>query len=137
MNDLVGLNRDTAHANEALDKPDQKAIQERIDLIQSTVSLSRNIIGKVASAQQQAAADKMKSATTAEDRLAALIEYKSWDVGGDKRIMADVAAGLIAVGLGAWAGRLQSVWSPIPRPTMRSKKSAITPTSRLAMLLMT
>jgi filamentous hemagglutinin len=104
VNDLVGLNRDTAHANEALDKPDQKAIQERIDLIQSTVSLSRNIIGKVANAQQQAAADKMKSATTAEDRLAALIEYKSWDVGGDKRIMADVAAGLIAVGLGGVGG---------------------------------
>jgi filamentous hemagglutinin len=104
VNDLVGLNRDTANANEGLDKPDQKAIQERIDLIQSTVSLSRNIIGKVANAQQQAAADKMKSATTAEERLAALIEYKSWDVGGDKRIMADVAAGLIAVGLGGVGG---------------------------------
>jgi filamentous hemagglutinin len=104
VNDLVGLNRDTAHANEALDKPDQKAIQERIDLIQSTVSLSRNIIGKVANAQQQAAADKMKAATTDEERLAALIELKSWEVGGEKRIMADVAAGLIAVGLGGVGG---------------------------------
>jgi filamentous hemagglutinin len=104
VNDLVGLNRDTAHANEALDKPDQKAIQERIDLIQSTVSLSRNIIGKVANAQQQAAADKMKSATTDEERKAAFDEYTSWAVGGDKRIMADVAAGLIAVGLGGVGG---------------------------------
>ncbi len=104
VNDLVGLNRDTAHANEALDKPDQQAIQERIDLIQSTVSLSRNIIGKVANAQQQAAADKMKSATTDEERKAAFDEYTSWAVGGDKRIMADVAAGLIAVGLGAVGG---------------------------------
>jgi len=104
VNDLVGLNRDTAHANEALDKPDQKAIQERIDLIQSTVSLSRNIIGKVANAQQQAAAEKMKAATTDEERLAALIELKSWEVGGEKRIMADVAAGLIAVGLGGVGG---------------------------------
>lgn len=104
VNDLVGLNRDTAHANEALDKPDQQAIQERIDLIQSTVSLSRNIIGKVANAQQQAAADKMKSATTDEERKAAFDEYTSWAVGGDKRIMADVAAGLIAVGLGGVGG---------------------------------
>ncbi|WP_454835974.1 two-partner secretion domain-containing protein [Pseudomonas lini] len=104
VNDLIGLNRDTANANEALDKPDQKAIQERIDLIQSTVSLSRNIIGKVANALQQAAADKVKTAKTEEERQAAINEYNSWAVGGDKRIMADVASGLIAVGLGGVGG---------------------------------
>ncbi|WP_256662999.1 hemagglutinin repeat-containing protein [Pseudomonas sp. 91RF] len=103
-NDLVGLNRDTANANQTLDKPDQKAIQERIDLIQSTVSLSKNIIGKVADAKQQAAGEKYQSATTEEERQAAIQEYTSWAPGGDKRIMADVATGLIAVGLGGVGG---------------------------------
>ncbi|WP_415765245.1 hemagglutinin repeat-containing protein [Pseudomonas sp. ZB1P45] len=103
-NDLVGLNRDTANANQTLDKPDEKAIQERIDLIQSTVALSKNIINKVANAQQQAASDKAKSATTEKERQAALNDYNSWGVGGDKRIMADVATGLIAVGLGGVGG---------------------------------
>ncbi|MGU3347441.1 two-partner secretion domain-containing protein [Pseudomonas monsensis] len=103
-NDLVGLNRDTANANQTLDKPDQKAIQERIDLIQSTVALSKNIIGKVANAQQQAAIDKAKLATTEEERQAALADYNSWGVGGDKRFMADIAAGVIAAGLGSVGG---------------------------------
>jgi filamentous hemagglutinin len=103
-NDLIGLNRDTASANQSLDKPDEKAIQERIDLIQSTVALSKNIIGKVASAQQQAASDKVKSATSEKDRQAAIDDYNSWGVGGDKRFMADIAAGVIAASLGSVGG---------------------------------
>ncbi|WP_259696203.1 hemagglutinin repeat-containing protein, partial [Pseudomonas brassicacearum] len=103
-NDLVGLNRDTANANQTLDKPDEKAIQERIDLIQSTVSLSKNIINKVANAQQQAASDKIKSATTEKERQAAIDDYNSWGVGGDKRFMADIAAGVIAAGMGSVGG---------------------------------
>jgi filamentous hemagglutinin len=103
-NDLVGLNRDTANANQTLDKPDEKAIQERIDLIQSTVALSKNIINKVANAQQQAASDKIKSATTEEERQAAINEFDSWRAGGDKRFMADIAAGVIAAGLGSVSG---------------------------------
>ncbi len=103
-NDLVGLNRDTANANQTLDKPDEKAMQERIDLIQSTVALSKNIINKVANAQQQAASDKIKSATTEEERQAAINEFDSWRAGGDKRFMADIAAGVIAAGLGSVSG---------------------------------
>lgn len=103
-NDLVGLNRDTANANQTLDKPDEKAIQERIDLIQSTVALSKNIINKVANAQQQAASDKIKSATSEEERQAAINEFDSWRAGGDKRFMADIAAGVIAAGLGSVGG---------------------------------
>jgi len=103
-NDLVGLNRDTANANQTLDKPDEKAIQERIDLIQSTVALSKNIIGKVANAQQQAAGDRAKAATSEKERQAALDDYNSWGAGGDKRFMADIAAGVIAAGLGSVGG---------------------------------
>ncbi|MFJ3377742.1 hemagglutinin repeat-containing protein, partial [Pseudomonas sp. NPDC086112] len=103
-NDLVGLNRDTANANQTLDKPDEKAIQERIDLIQSTVSLSKDIIGKVANAQQQAASDRAKSASSDKERQAAIDDYNSWGVGGDKRFMADIAAGVIAAGLGSVGG---------------------------------
>nr|WP_256596909.1 MULTISPECIES: hemagglutinin repeat-containing protein [unclassified Pseudomonas] len=103
-NDLVGLNRDTANANQTLDKPDEKAIQERIDLIQSTVALSKNIIGKVANAQQQAAGERAKAATTEKERQAAIDDYNSWGGGGDKRFMADIAAGVIAAGMGSVGG---------------------------------
>ena len=43
-NDLAGLNRDTANANQHLDLPDEKAMQERIDLIQSSAQLSSSVI---------------------------------------------------------------------------------------------
>src|SRR3546814_1810553 len=41
---LVGLNRDTANANRKLDRPDEEAMQERIDLIQSSAQLASGII---------------------------------------------------------------------------------------------
>ncbi|UWF47183.1 hemagglutinin repeat-containing protein [Pseudomonas sp. N3-W] len=103
-NDLVGLNRDTKNANQKLDKPDEKAMQERIDLIQSTVALSKSVIDTVANSQQQAAAERGKAATTDEEKAAARADYDSWNVGGNKRIMADVAAGFIAASLGGVGG---------------------------------
>ena len=102
--DLIGLNRDVANANQTLDKPDDKAIQERIDLIQSTVALSTNVISKIANAQRQAAGEKIKTAKTEEERQAATRDYESWDVGGDKRFMANIASGVIAAGLGGLGG---------------------------------
>ncbi|WP_177035086.1 hemagglutinin repeat-containing protein, partial [Pseudomonas edaphica] len=48
-NDLVGLNRDTQNANKHLDKPDEKAMRERMDLINSSAQLAITIgstIGK-------------------------------------------------------------------------------------------
>lgn len=103
-NDLVGLNRDTANANQALKPPDEKAIQERMALVQGSVALAKNVIGKMANAEQQAAEARARSATNKEERQAAISDRNSWDVGGDKRILADVAAGLIAVSLGDVGG---------------------------------
>ncbi|MBI6631740.1 hemagglutinin repeat-containing protein [Pseudomonas paralactis] len=48
-NDLVGLNRDTQNANKHLDKPDEKAMRELMDLINSSAQLAITIgstIGK-------------------------------------------------------------------------------------------
>lgn len=57
-NDLVGLNRDTANANEHLDKPDQKAMQERMDLIKSSMELTKGIGDAIAAARIKAANDE-------------------------------------------------------------------------------
>ncbi|NWD72291.1 hemagglutinin repeat-containing protein, partial [Pseudomonas gingeri] len=107
-NDLVGLNRDTANANQKLDKPDQKAMQERIDLIQSTVQLSTGIVDAVAKAKSDAAsklAEQAKTdATLVPAANAAAADAASWNIGGDKRIMADIVTGLLAAGLGGAGG---------------------------------
>ncbi|WP_232539756.1 hemagglutinin repeat-containing protein [Pseudomonas chlororaphis] len=105
--DLVGLNRDTANANERIDRPDEKAMQERIDLIQSSVQLASSAIETVAKAKTAAANEQAKKATTPEQKEAAnaaLADAARWNVGGDKRIMADIASGLIAAGLGGAGG---------------------------------
>ncbi|WP_224770977.1 hypothetical protein [Pseudomonas sp. FEN] len=116
-NDLVGLNRDTANANQKLDKPDQKAMQERIDLIQSTVQLATGIVSAVAKAKSDTAnklakeAEESKGvmsdaqlATANATAKAAAADAASWNIGGDKRIMADIATGLLAAGLGGAGG---------------------------------
>ena len=111
-NDLVGLNRDTANANQKLDRPDEKAMQERIDLIQSSAQLASGVIsavGKAKADEAKALADKAKNQTetgspdaagTVLAANAAYTEAQRWQVGGDKRLMADIATGLIAAGLG-------------------------------------
>ncbi|MEX5552016.1 two-partner secretion domain-containing protein [Pseudomonas pergaminensis] len=115
-NDLIGLNRDTANANKLLDRPDEKAMQERIDLIQSSAQLSSSVINKVAEAKASKAAALSKQANeqaeagspdaerTALAANAAYLDAKSWQVGGDKRLMADITSGLIAAGLGGATG---------------------------------
>ncbi len=113
-NDLVGLNRDTANANQQLDRPDQKAMQERIDLIQSSAQLASGVIGAVAKAKANEAkklADEAKlqagspgAAAAAEAARVANAEALRWQVGGDKKLMADIATGLIAAGLGGATG---------------------------------
>ena len=55
--DLVGLNRDTANANQRLDKPDEKAMQERMDLIKSSMELTKGIGDAIAAARIRAAND--------------------------------------------------------------------------------
>ncbi len=117
VNDLVGLNRDTANANQKLDKPDQKAMQERIDLIQSTVQLATGIVDAVAKAKSDAANKLVKEAEESKGVMsdtqlaaanaaanAAAADAASWNIGGDKRIMADIATGLLAAGLGGTGG---------------------------------
>ena len=115
-NDLVGLNRDTANANQKLDRPDEKAMQERIDLIQSSAQLASGVISAVAKAKAdeakaltdeakaQAKAGSPTAAATAESARAANAEALRWQVGGDKKLMADIATGLIAAGLGGATG---------------------------------
>jgi len=56
--DLIGLNRDTANANQRLDKPDEKAMQERMDLIKSSMELTKGIGDAIASARIKAASDE-------------------------------------------------------------------------------
>lgn len=56
-NDLVGLNRDTANANEKLDRPDKKAMEERMELIRSSVELVNGISDAIATAKMKAAQD--------------------------------------------------------------------------------
>ncbi|XXE00003.1 hemagglutinin repeat-containing protein [Pseudomonas sp. Z3-6] len=110
--DLVGLNRDTANANQKLDKPDEEAMQERIDLIQSSAQLASGVISTVAKAKAdeakrlgqeakaQSDAGMSGAADTARAADAAYAEAKRWQFGGDKKMMADIASGLIAAGLG-------------------------------------
>ncbi|WP_430458896.1 hemagglutinin repeat-containing protein [Pseudomonas brassicacearum] len=114
--DLVGLNRDTANANQKLDRPDEKAMQERIDLIQSSAQLASGIISTVAKAKadeakrlgqeakDQAHAGSPAAESTARAAEAASLEAARWQVGGDKKLMADIASGLIAAGLGGATG---------------------------------
>ncbi|MDO9342570.1 MAG: hemagglutinin repeat-containing protein [Pseudomonas sp.] len=111
-NDLVGLNRDTANANQKLDRPDEKAMQERIDLIQSSAQLASGVISAVGrakadeakklgqAAKEQADAGAPSAADTARAADLAYSEAKRWQFGGDKKMMADIATGLIAAGLG-------------------------------------
>jgi len=54
-NDLVGLNRDTANANQKLDKPDEKAMQERMELVKSSVELANGLSDAIATAKMKAA----------------------------------------------------------------------------------
>jgi filamentous hemagglutinin len=49
--DTVGLNRDTKNANELLDKPDEEAMNERIELVKSSVELAKGIGDAVAAAK--------------------------------------------------------------------------------------
>ncbi|WP_371919154.1 hemagglutinin repeat-containing protein [Pseudomonas sp. GW460-R15] len=55
VNDLVGLNRDTANANQKLDKPDEKAMQERMELVRSSVELANGLADAIATAKMKAA----------------------------------------------------------------------------------
>ena len=110
-NDLVGLNRDTANANPLLDRPDEKALQERMDLIQSTVALGQGLVATIDAAKRkeaEAAAKQGGKTQTPADRQAALNaknEAERWSVGGDKRVLADIATGLLAAGFGGVGGR--------------------------------
>jgi len=104
--DLNGLSRDTAGANQRLDRPDEKAMQERMDLIQSTAALGQSVVSVISQAKQKEAQDKLKQAEKSgspADVTAARIamaEARRWEVGGDKRIFANITAGLLAAGLG-------------------------------------
>ena len=55
--DLVGLNRDTQNANKHLDKPDEKAMRERMDMINSSAELARSIGSTIANAKIDEAED--------------------------------------------------------------------------------
>ncbi|BBH31958.1 hemagglutinin repeat-containing protein [Pseudomonas sp. St290] len=55
--DVVGLNRDTANANEKLDKPDEDAMNERIELVKSSVELVKGISSVVAAERIKEAQD--------------------------------------------------------------------------------
>ncbi|WMN17979.1 hemagglutinin repeat-containing protein [Pseudomonas piscis] len=114
--DLVGLNRDTNNANQHLDRPDEKKIRERIDLIQSSAQLASGVISAVAKAKsdeakkleqqakEQAKAGSPGAEATARAADASYAEAQRWQVGGDKKLMADIASGLIAAGLGGATG---------------------------------
>ncbi|UXZ96081.1 hemagglutinin repeat-containing protein [Pseudomonas phytophila] len=70
--DLVGLNRDTAHANGALDKPDREAIEERMELVRSSVTLVKDLSSTIAAARTKAAKDpNSEEAKQARQQLAA------------------------------------------------------------------
>ncbi|UVM49024.1 hemagglutinin repeat-containing protein [Pseudomonas sp. B21-015] len=64
-NDLVGLNRDTANANEQLDKPDQHAMDERIELVKSAMQLAQGIGDAIAAAKINEANDLNSDASNA------------------------------------------------------------------------
>ncbi|MFJ7107897.1 hemagglutinin repeat-containing protein [Pseudomonas sp. NPDC098740] len=56
-NDLVGLNRDTANANDTLDKPDQKAMEERMELVRSSMELVKGVGDAITAAKIKEAND--------------------------------------------------------------------------------
>ncbi|ANI61886.1 two-partner secretion domain-containing protein [Pseudomonas sp. GR 6-02] len=56
-NDLVGLNRDTANANQQLDKPDTEAMKERVELVKSAIELTKGISDAIAAAKMKEAED--------------------------------------------------------------------------------
>lgn len=69
--DLVGLNRDTAHSNGALDKPDRDAIEERMELVRSSVALVKDLSSTIADARNKAAKDpNSEEAKEARQQLA-------------------------------------------------------------------
>lgn len=106
VSDLNGLSRDTVGANQRLDRPDEKAMRERMDLIQSTAALGQSVVSVISQAKQKEAQDKLKQAEKSgspADLTAARIamaEARRWEVGGDKRIFANITTGLLAAGLG-------------------------------------
>ncbi|SDL39184.1 hemagglutinin repeat-containing protein [Pseudomonas indica] len=108
--DLDGLSRDTASANQGLERPNERAMQERIDLIQSTAALGQGIVGVMAKAKQDEAQQKVERANqtgAAADIAAAnaaLAEAAAWAAGGDKRLLADITTGLVAAGFGGVSG---------------------------------
>ncbi|WP_277593093.1 hemagglutinin repeat-containing protein [Pseudomonas chlororaphis] len=73
-NDLVGLNRDTANANKKLDKPDEKAMRERMELITSSVALAQSIGNTIAT-------DKIREAEDANSDTAKTARQKLLDKG--------------------------------------------------------
>ncbi|WP_248800390.1 hemagglutinin repeat-containing protein [Pseudomonas sp. MWU13-2105] len=106
--DLVGLNRDTAHANEALDKPSEKALNDRIDLLNSSMALTGDIVNRVADEAKKDAENKVNFAKTPEEKADAERIYKevaaSWEAGGEKRVATNIATGLIGAALGGASG---------------------------------
>lgn len=104
--DLAGLSRDTASANQGLDRPDEKAMRTRMELIQSTVALGQSVVSVIAQSKQKDADEKIaraKQTQSKEDSDAAriaLAEAEKWNVGGENRWIADIATGLVAAGLG-------------------------------------
>lgn len=108
--DLDGLSRDTAGTNQHLDRPDEKAMQERMDLIQSTAALGKSVVTAISQAKQKDLQEKIEQAektNSPEDRAAVEVarqEMAKWDVGGDNRLFADITTGLLAAGLGGASG---------------------------------
>ncbi|MGX0891878.1 filamentous hemagglutinin [Pseudomonas sp. ADAK2 TE3594] len=63
--DLVGLNRDTANANERIDKPDEDAMNERIELVKSSIELVKDVGDAIAAAKIKEAQDPESEASKA------------------------------------------------------------------------
>ncbi|HJR32479.1 MAG TPA: hemagglutinin repeat-containing protein [Pseudomonas sp.] len=63
--DLVGLNRDTANANERIDKPDEDAMNERIELVKSSIELVKGVGDAIAAAKIKEAQDPESEASKA------------------------------------------------------------------------
>jgi filamentous hemagglutinin len=63
--DLVGLNRDTANANERIDKPDEDAMNERIELVKSSIELVKGVGDAIAAAKIKETQDPESEASKA------------------------------------------------------------------------
>jgi filamentous hemagglutinin len=61
--DVVALNRDTANANEKLDKPDEKAMNDRIELVKSSVELVKGVGDAISAARINEAKDRDSEAS--------------------------------------------------------------------------